>query len=243
MYAAVLAMSRALPCHTDHCRWRTAAAVMLATSLVVCPCVAAVLGLAVATVLPRSFLWWPKKAKRGKTDPPVAVTATAAERLCQALREHLEKNDGFYPGQGSEGSPEERSLRVRLAKLKRESLTREEAAQFEDLPGWSWMAKERPKRLRPEAQESPTAEEAQEVQEAREAQEAENAPASSSAAAGEGTTRGRASDFPVQDDPFGEDYEDPFGGGHYEPWHAGNFDDPDGQPPAATSAPFPIIRP
>ena len=61
MYAAVLAMSRALPCHTDHCRWRTAAAVMLATSVVVCPCVAAVLGLAVATVLPRSFLWWPKK--------------------------------------------------------------------------------------------------------------------------------------------------------------------------------------
>ena len=69
MYAAVLAMSRALPCHTAHCRWSTAAAVMLATSVVVCPCVAAVLGLAVATVLPRSFLWWPKKAAAGKAEP------------------------------------------------------------------------------------------------------------------------------------------------------------------------------
>ena len=83
-------------------------------------------------------------------------------------------------------------------------------ALFNDLPGWSWVAADRPKR---------TAQEAQEGQEAREAQEAENAPASSSAAAGEGTTRGRPSSCP---DPFAEDYDDPFLGDwdDYDPCRA-----------------------
>ena len=264
MYAAVVAISRALPCHTAHCRLRTAAAVMLATSVVVSPCVAAVMGLAVATVLPRRFLWWPKKAAAVKAEPleeeapassrlrvtsawletllrelqawkaensgafpgegsallqkirdlrkrtaqgtaleasrkaefeaampgiwgdfrAVKVeqdatggsqTTTPMERLCQDLQEHLEKNDGFYPGTGPEVSPEERRLRVRLSRLKRESLSEEVQAQFNALRGWSWVAAERPKRPRPETQEPQTAQEAQEVQEAREAQDAQEA--------------------------------------------------------------------
>ena len=99
-------------------------------------------------------------------------TMTTTERLCQDLRVYLDKNSGFYPDQRGL-APEERNLAKKVLRLKRESLSEEDQARFNDLPGWSWVAAERRKRRKPEAQEPPTAQEAQEVQEAREAQEAQ----------------------------------------------------------------------